>query len=220
MTYFSQCKEDEFIHNRYFKNKLNGTYIELGAVDGIFQSNTLFFENNLGWKGILIEPHPETFKKLELNRKNNFLFNDLVSCFENELEYKYMDEVVAVAGVSDTLSESHNNSWYGKFADDNKITIKKCLIKPKTLTEIIKSTNLTHIDFFSLDVEGHEYEILKSWDFSITIDLILIEMLGVDPEKEELCRKILIKNGYIFDIKCAHNEIFIHSNSLLNKRDS
>ena len=60
----------------------------------------------------------------------------------------------------------------------------------------------------SLDVEGHEYEVLKSWDFSIQIDIILIETLGVQPEKDDLCREILIKNNYKFITKCQHNEIF------------
>lgn len=84
-------------------------------------------------------------------------------------------------------------------------------IIPKTLTEILKPTNLKHIDFLSLDVEGHEYEVLQSWDFSIPIDLILIETLGVEPDKDELCRQILILNGYRFIQKISHNEIFIHN---------
>ena len=58
-------------------------------------------------------------------------------------------------------------------------------------------------------MEGHEYEVLQSWDFSIPIDVILIEMLGIDSEKEELCRKQLLNNGYKFDKICAHNEIFV-----------
>jgi hypothetical protein len=81
-------------------------------------------------------------------------------------------------------------------------------IKPKSLTEIVRSTKLTHINLLSLDVEGHEYEVLKSWDFSIPIDIILIETLGVQPEKDELCREILIQNNYKFITKYKHNEIF------------
>jgi hypothetical protein len=75
------------------------------------------------------------------------------------------------------------------------------------LSEIIKETKLTHIDLLSLYVEGHEYEVLQSWDFSVPIDVILIETLG--KEKDELCREILIKNNYKFVTKCAHNEIFV-----------
>ena len=209
MTFYSQCGEDKFLYEKFFSNKKNGVYIELGAVDGVFQSNTKFFEDELGWKGILIEPHEKTFEQLKLNRPNNYLFNDLVSCETEELEYKYMNDVVAVAGVSNTLSSMHNNNWYGKFAEENDWGINTKLIKPKTLTEIIKSTDIQSIDLFSLDVEGHEYEILKSWDFSVPISVILIEMLGVDKEKDNLCREILTKNGYVLDCKCAHNEIYV-----------
>lgn len=207
--FYSQCGEDKYLYETYFKNKINGIYIELGAVDGVFQSNTKFFEDELGWKGILIEPNKNAFEKLQINRKNNWLFNELISCNEEELEYKWIDSVVAVAGVSGTLSDMHNQTWYGSFVDKNNIKINTCLIKPKTLTEIIKSTKVDHIDLFSLDVEGHEYEVLKSYDFSIPIHVILIESLGVQPEREQLCRDILIKNGYKFDGKCAHNEIYI-----------
>jgi hypothetical protein len=77
------------------------------------------------------------------------------------------------------------------------------------LTDIVKESGLTHIDLLSLDVEGHEYEVLKSWDFSVPIDVILMETLGTDVDKDELCREILVNNGYRFFAKCAHNEVFV-----------
>lgn len=208
--YYSQCQEDIFLNENIFKNKKNGVYIELGALDGVLYSNTKFFEDSLNWTGILIEPHPEKFKLLQQNRPNNFLFNSLISCHKEPLEFKYfVDACSAVSGVENTLSQHHyktyfesNNEWIKK-QPQNKI-----FIKPISLSEIVKSTNLTHIDLLSLDVEGHEYEVLKSWDFSIPIDIILIETLGVQPENDELCRKILIQNNYKFITKYKHNEIF------------
>lgn len=208
--YYSQCQEDIFLNENIFKNKKNGTYIELGALDGVLYSNTKFFEDSLNWKGILIEPHPETFKYLQINRPNNFLFNNLVSCHTEPLDFRYfVHEHAAVSGVENTLSQHHfdvyfesNNEWH-KSLPQNKISIK-----PISLTEIVKQTQLTHIDLLSLDVEGHEYEVLLSWNFSIPIDIILIETLGVQPEKDELCRQLLIKNNYKFITKCSHNEIF------------
>ena len=71
--YYSQVQEDIFLNENIFKNKKNGVYIELGALDGVLYSNTKFFEDSLNWKGILIEPHPEKFKLLQQNRPNNFL---------------------------------------------------------------------------------------------------------------------------------------------------
>jgi FkbM family methyltransferase len=208
--YYSQCQEDKFLNENIFKNKQNGVYIELGALDGILYSNTKFFEDSLNWKGILIEPHPDKFKLLQKNRPNNFLFNNLVSCHKEPLIFRYfVDSHAAVSGVENTLSQHHFDTYFESNNEWNKsLQQNKIFIKPITLTEIIKETKLTHIDLLSLDVEGHEYEVLQSWDFSIPIDIILIETLNVQPEKDELCREILIKNNYKFITKCHHNEIF------------
>ncbi len=208
--YYSQCQEDIFLNENIFKNKKNGIYIELGALDGVLYSNTKFFEDSLNWTGILIEPHPEKFKLLQQNRPNNFLFNSLVSCHKEELEFRYfVDCAAAVSGVENTLSQHHFDTWFESNNEWTKtLQQNKMFIKPISLTEIIKSTPLTHIDLLSLDVEGHEYEVLKSWDFSIPIDIILLETLGVQPEKDELCREILIQNNYKFITKYKHNEIF------------
>lgn len=206
--YYSQCQEDVYLNENFFRNKQNGVYIELGALDGVLYSNTKFFEDSLNWKGILIEPHPTKFNLLQKNRPNNFLFNNLVSCHTEPLEFRYFEDIdAAVSGVENTLSQFHLDEWFDnqrrKSLPQNKI-----FIKPISLTEIVRSTNLTHIDLLSLDVEGHEYEVLTSWDFSIPIDIVLIETLGVQPEKDELCREILIKNNYKFICKYKHNEIF------------
>jgi len=208
--YYSQCQEDIYLNENIFKNKKNGVYIELGALDGILFSNTKFFEDSLNWKGILIEPHPEKFKLLEVNRPNNFLFNNLVSCHEEPLEFRYfVDCHAAVSGVENTLSQHHFDTYFESNNEFNKsLPQSKILIKPTRLTEIVRETKLTHIDLLSLDVEGHEYEVLQSWDFSIPIDIILIETLGVQPEKDDLCRKILIENNYKFITTYKHNEIF------------
>jgi FkbM family methyltransferase len=208
--FYSQCQEDIFLYENYFKNKRNGVYIELGALDGNLYSNTKFFEDYLNWKGILIEPNLYQFQSLKENRPNNFLFNNLISNSKEELKFRYfLKGHAAVSGVEDTLSQHHMDEYFDRYNENNYLPQNSIYMKPKTLTEIVKSTYFNHIDFLSLDVEGHEYEVLQSWDFSIPIYLILIEMLGVQPEKDELCRQILIKNGYKFDKKCSHNEIYI-----------
>jgi FkbM family methyltransferase len=208
--YFSQAGEDAFLNDNYFLNKQNGIYIELGALDGVLYSNTKFFEDQLGWTGILIEPHAFKFESLKKNRPNNFLFNELITNTEEEQVFRYFtDKYSGVSGVENTLPKSH---FYG-FYDVINEPQGKVLLKGKSLTQIIKETDLKHIDLMSLDVEGHEYEVLQSWDFSIPIDVIFIETLsGSNSERVDLCRQILIKNGYIFDKKYLDNETFILPN--------
>ena len=170
---YSQCLEDYVLNEYFFKNKKNGRYIELGALDGVLYSNTKFFEDSLHWTGILIEPHPEKFKLLQLNRPRNFLFNNLVSCHKEPLEFRYfVDDHAAVSGVENTLSQHHFDRYFENELEKS-LPQNKIWIKPKSLTEIVKETKLDHIDLLSLDVEGHEYEVLQSWDFSIPIDIIL-----------------------------------------------
>ncbi|XP_018010168.1 uncharacterized protein LOC108667636 [Hyalella azteca] len=51
-------------------HKRNGFYVESGGYTGEVVSNTLFFEIQRNWTGILIEPNPRNFKKLlSRNRK-------------------------------------------------------------------------------------------------------------------------------------------------------
>lgn len=210
--YYSQCQEDVFLNENFFLNKRNGIYIELGALDGVLYSNTKFFQDTLNWSGILIEPHPNKFNLLKNNRPNNFLFNNLVSCHEEPLSFRYfVDGHAAVSGVEQTLPQQHFDVYFDKY--NGLLAQNRIMIKPIKLSDIVKQTNLKHIDLLSLDVEGHEYEVLLSWDFSIPIDVILIETLGVEPEKDELCRNILLNNNYKFVTKYKHNEIFVLNTS-------
>jgi hypothetical protein len=121
------------------------------------------------------------------------VFNNLISNSVKELQYKFfIDNFSGVSGVENTLPIEHYNGFYNVIPEpQSTITIK-----PKSLTEIIHSTSINHIDFMSLDVEGHEYEVLLSWDFSVPIDVILIEKLGgSESETDEVCRNFLINNG-------------------------
>jgi FkbM family methyltransferase len=207
--YYSQCEEDKTLNERYFNNKRNGTYIELGALDGVLYSNTKFFVDQLGWTGVLIEPHPVQFQRLCQTRPNNSIFNNLVSCLTDPQTFRFFTHnMAAISGIENTIPALHFDLWFDsvEYSGLQQSTIS---IIPKTLTEIITSTKYTHFDLLSLDVEGHEYEVLKSWDFSVPIDVILIEMLGRGGERDELCRQILINNGYRLDYILHHNEVWV-----------
>jgi hypothetical protein len=60
MRFYSQSSEDKFIYENFFSGHMSrqGVYLEMGALDGSLYSNTKFFEIELGWTGILIEPNP------------------------------------------------------------------------------------------------------------------------------------------------------------------
>jgi len=47
---------------KFYNNKENGFFIEIGASDGLNLSNTYLLETQYKWKGICCEPIPNNFK--------------------------------------------------------------------------------------------------------------------------------------------------------------
>ena len=61
----------------------DGFYVELGANDGRTQSNSYYFEQIRGWRGVLIEPAPHNFLKCnELRGANNEIYCRACVSFE------------------------------------------------------------------------------------------------------------------------------------------
>ena len=67
--------------DKFFKRKLNGFFIEAGAWDGEYLSNTLFFERNRNWTGLLVEANRLAFKTMVLRgtRKRSVAANVCLS---------------------------------------------------------------------------------------------------------------------------------------------
>lgn len=196
MTYYSQCGEDEYLNNKYFKNMQGGIFLEMGALDGIKFSNTKFFEDTLGWTGILIEPNPVQFGHLTHNRPKCKLYDALVSDIPGEVEFRYfLHGLAAVSGVKDTLPPKFMTAWFDN--EGYKHEAQACVsMETRTLSNIVKDSGVDHIDFFSLDVEGHELHVLRSFDFSVPVGLILMEANGEKAAEMKECDDILKNNGY------------------------
>lgn len=128
-----------------FKSKRGGFYIELGANNGLIQSNTAFFEFNRGWTGVLIEPSSNAYAECVINRPNSQCFN--LACVSND----YKDKT-----IKGDFNGSMMSSVDGKRNNTNSLV--DC--KVSTLEKILDSVNATSIDFLSLDTEGYEYDIL------------------------------------------------------------
>lgn len=115
----SQSQEDEHLLS-FFGGFCGGTYLELGALDGITYSNTYAFNKALGWKGVLIELSPTTFAKLRANRPNELAVVNAVVCKEEGIVH-YVDNPKgqAVNGIWELASPKFRNFWWrGKTIDD------------------------------------------------------------------------------------------------------
>lgn len=189
--YFSRNKIDKEIIK--FLDYRNGFFIEIGANDGIRESNTYYLEKNLNWKGILIEPVKENFEKCKKNRSSkNFYYNSACVSFsykKKEVELIYSDLMTVPLNLeNDNQNLPADHAELGKKYLKKNQSIKRITAKAKTLNEILDKTNAPRlIDFLSLDVEGSEIEVLKGINHSLfSFKYILIECRNLKKMREFL----------------------------------
>lgn len=142
-------------------NIKNGTFIEVGAYDGLLFSNTKLMEECYGWTGVMIEPSEEQFVKLVANRPNSKCFQCALGAFQEDGTYGEGD---FDGGLMSSLN--------GRSGRPIKVQV---LIR--SLQSILDECGLNHVNFFSLDTEGYELNILRGIDFDkTTFDYMLIEI--------------------------------------------
>jgi len=137
---FSRFGQSTYI-DTVLKSKRSGFFVEAGVFNGEDYSNSLFFELERDWTGLLIEPIPSLYKQIVSKNRKAFTIN---CCIAN------------------------NRPFVRKFQLDNVLS-NKMDFKNKTiiyipcfsLNTILKAINVNKVDYFSLDVEGSELEVLK-----------------------------------------------------------
>jgi FkbM family methyltransferase len=200
--YYSQWGQDKFMNEEFFHNKPDGIFIDIGAHNGISYSNTKFFEE-LGWKGICIEPIPEVFKELKRNRKAHCL----QGCISNFSGIAHFGEVVGNSQMLSGLVEKFDPIHQTRIVDaihSNQGSYKVIEVNCYLLNDILQEYGFSHIDYLTLDTEGGELDILQSIDFSkFNIDFIDVENnYGIN------FREFLISKGYRFVRIHEDNELY------------
>ena len=148
----------------FFGRKPDGFYVEVGANDPHSGSQTWLLEQN-GWRGVLVEPQAALCEKLRLERKNSMVFQ--VACSGPDKEGEALLHIGAHNGVS-TL-EKQIDSHGAQFVGTERVKIT-------TLDKVLREAGAIKIDFLSIDVEGHEIEVMRGFDFGkYRPSLILIE---------------------------------------------
>lgn len=143
-----------------------GFFVEVGAFDGVNQSNTLFFERK-GWRGLLIEPVPDTFEKCKKNRPLAKVVNAACVAFDfpdDKISLIDVGLMSLIEGARSTMEEQ--NEWIRRGEELQNLTSNRCQAPAKTLTSIFEEQGVQYIDLLSLDVEGYELQVLKGLDFS------------------------------------------------------
>lgn len=202
MKSYCQFFEDQFALNFVNKvlNKSKGFYVDVGANDGITGSNTYLLEES-GWDGILIEPNPELKEELSRNRPNTKKEFKAISTL-SEVSFNSVEGEGNLHG----LSRIDSNSDFIEHVEHHGGKVNQHSIPCRRLDELLAELNAPKdFDFLSIDVEGHELNVLQSMDFEkFKPQLICIE----DNSKGE-CRVIqdfLQRKNYVYIARTGVND--------------
>ena len=192
-----------------YLNYKDGFFIEMGANDGINQSNTRFLEKKYNWRGMLIEPS-EKFTLLKKNRSKKNIFSDAACCsFKNKgknIKFAYYNLMTLALNLKTDINIKKHKLNAKKFSNNSYEFIKKGI----PLNDLLSKNNTPKIiDFFSLDVEGMELEVLKGINHKeYRFKYLLIEVRNFDR-----VNNFLTKKNYILLNKLSKKDYLYKHNS-------
>lgn len=136
--------EEQFVLHQYFggrRPRRGGVFLELGAFDGLMESNTLHLESCLGWTGLLLDA-PTHLQWMNTNRPGALTVG-LAVCPEAGL-VNYSSQRTTTAGIVSYMSRSLR--WRFRVAQAGQE-----LVACAPLAALLALFSVRHIDFFSLE---------------------------------------------------------------------
>lgn len=211
--YMSQSKEDETLLG-FFNGLCKGTYVEMGALDGKRYSNSWLFNKKFDWKGVMIEPLPTNFEELKKNRPNEVALVNAAVCEKKGTVHFVKADGSAIGGIYEFASKTFRERWWpGINLNSSQVTEVACTPLSEILAEHIDEAN--YFDFFSLDVEGAELEVVKSIDYDkVGFGIILVEADEHNEVKNEAVISYLESKGYTYFSRHARSDWFYNDEFL------
>jgi FkbM family methyltransferase len=169
--------------------KRHGFFVEVGAGDGLANSNTYLLEQQFGWRGILVEPNPGMQDRLRRNRPGSVIATEAIYSRRGRMTFLCVE---GAAFELSTLSAHANDDRNAPLRSEHR-TVEVDTI---TLLDLLQRHDAPRqIDYLSLDTEGSEAEILGAFDFS-AYDVALISVEHNHTEKEPEIDQFMTAAGY------------------------
>ncbi len=145
-----------------------GVFVEAGANDGLSQSNTAYFEESRGWRGLLIEPIPDLAERCRANRPRSAVENCALVPLAQDgqpvaMTYCGLMSVVDGSWPDPGAERAHLEAGLKVQALERTYQVT---VPGHSLSALIDRHRLRRIDLLSLDVEGFERQALDGLDFA------------------------------------------------------
>ncbi len=206
MQFFGQNGEDRIL-SRIFRGRRHGVCVEVGAYDGTTFSNTLYFES-IGWRVVLVEPNAELCRLIRQRRKAR-LFECAASSSRGRITLH-----VGPPGTAEYATVESA----GALVERTGIPcsqLSQMEVDCRSLDEIVGEAGLegSHIDFISIDVEGHELAVLQGF----SIDKYRPRLLIVEDNssfRDSAVRRYLRQLGYVRFLRTGCNDWYARCTDL------
>ena len=193
---FISSSEEDLVVLNYFKGKPNGYLLDIAAADGVTGSNSFKLINEFDWSGLLVEPckrHHQNLHTLYDDVDDVDVYYGAVSGEEKEVTfYELPAEFV---GESYTAKRSHGAPENCPFPIINTYSVPA-----ENINTLLETYNVpTKIDFFSLDNEGAEQEILNYIDmtkYDVEMWCIELDNSSIILYGEDVYDDFFKSNGY------------------------
>ena len=201
----TQFNEDTYLHS-FFEKEHKGKFVDLGCFHPTRDNNTFrFYKKN--WRGINIDLNPITIELFNFFRSEDITINCAISDKKTTKKLYFVDDLSPL----NTLDSNHLKFLKSNFLFKNK-DFKEKKIKTENINNILKKYKFNQVDFLNIDLEGLEYEVIKSINFKkFKINLICVEILNhnkISKSKSKKIHQILKKNKFKYLKKIGVNSIF------------
>ena len=197
---YSKNGEDLYL-KKIFKNKKYGNYVDIGAYHPYRLSNTYLLYKK-GWDGINIDINKISIDLFNIARPKDINLNIAISNKKEKKIFYYKKELYPM----NTL-----NKDFGKLFFKSKKNIKKDFVMSHPFSYIAKKIK-KNVDLLNIDVEGHEYQVLRGINFKKNkFKIILIEISHFNKESNKNAKKIrslLLRNNYKYVKNLGETSIY------------
>ncbi|HZD50003.1 MAG TPA: FkbM family methyltransferase [Silvibacterium sp.] len=201
---YSQEGEDMLL-NWFLEHRDSGFYVDIGAHHPKRFSNTYRLYRR-GWTGLNIDANPGSMKMFKRVRPRDINIEAGVSSMRQELTYYIFNEPALNTFRRDLALERAGGIYS---------IVKEIKIVTAPLRELLDQyvPAETTIDLLTIDVEGLDYDVLSSNDWSrYSPEFILVECLEsltLDQAKSDPVATLLLEHHYSMVAKTMHTALFM-----------
>lgn len=181
-------------------------FVKIGANDGVAGdpiSDILLADTN--WRGLLIEPVPYCFDRLKANFQDTHRFcleQVAIGATAGQASFYYVDSKANqyMPGLPlwfDRIGSFDRNHILKHLKGRLEPFIIECKVQVCTLSAVLMRNRIQDVHLLQVDTEGHDYEVLKTVDFSKHAPLsIFVEHRHLPRAQKSEMRRILREHGY------------------------